>query len=227
MVHKLVSVIIPCFNAEQWIADAIESCLTQTYPAIEVIVIDDGSTDQSLKIIEHYANKITWKTIDHKGGSHARNFGMTLANGEYIQFLDADDYILPEKIERQVQCLEQTRADIVYGDWRYQRHLSDGGFFLDKIMVSGKQENILEALLRDWWVAVAGLLYTKNSIEKSNGWDEALEAAQDRDFLLSAVINGATVVYQPGCYAIYRRPNHPTVSYSSKIGWLYNQCLVL
>jgi glycosyltransferase involved in cell wall biosynthesis len=227
MVYKLVSVIIPCFNAEQWIAEAIESCLNQTYPEIEVIIIDDSSTDQSLRIIQQYANRVTWRTINHCGGSAARNVGIALANGEYIQFLDADDYLLPEKIARQVQHLENTKADIVYGDWRYQRHRSDGTYFLDKITLAETHEDILEALLRDWWVAVAAILYTKAAIQKSQGWDATLLAAQDRDFLLSAVINGATVVYQPGCSAIYRRPDHPTVSSYSKNRWLANQCRVL
>jgi glycosyltransferase involved in cell wall biosynthesis len=226
MVYKLVSVIIPCFNAEQWIAEAIESCLNQTYPAIEVIVIDDGSTDGSLKVIQQYP-EVIWRTVRHRGGSAARNIGIALAKGDYMQFLDADDYLLPEKIARQVQHLERTKADIVYGDWRYQRHFSDGTYCLDKITSAETHEDILEALLKDWWVAVSAILYTRSAIDKSQGWDETLSAAQDRDFLLSIIINNARVVYQPGCYAIYRRPDYPTVSSFSKNRWLTNQCRVL
>ncbi|MEA5502348.1 glycosyltransferase [Halotia wernerae UHCC 0503] len=224
---KLVSVIIPCFNAEKWLAEAIDSCLKQTYSNIEIIVIDDGSTDNSLEIIRSYDNKIIWQSLLHKGGNYARNRGLDLSKGEYIQYLDADDYILPEKIERQVHFLEATKADIVYGDWRHQHHLPDGSSFLDKIEISKTQTDILAALLANWWVALAALLYKRTAVENSGGWDETLAAAQDRDFLLSVVINNNKVVYQSGCYSIYRRYGSATVSTSSKSRWLKSHYLVL
>lgn len=224
---QLVSVIIPCFNAEQWIGAAIESCLQQTYSDVEIIVIDDGSTDNSLEIIKSYGDAIIWQSYPRKGGNYARNKGFDLSKGEYIQYLDADDYILPEKIARQVSFLEATGADVVYGDWRHQRHLSDGSSFLDKVEISGLQADILAALLANWWVALAALMYKRGAVEKSDRWDETLPAAQDRDFFLSVVMNGAKVAYQPGCYAIYRRYGSVTVSTSSKARWLKSHHLVL
>lgn len=224
----LVSVIIPCFNAEKWLAEAIDSCLQQTYPNIEIIVIDDGSTDNSLEILRSYQDKIIWQPLDHKGGNYARNRGFNLSRGEYIQYLDADDYILPEKIERQVQFLEETGADVVYGDWRYQRHLSDGSFFLDKIEIPETQTDILASLLANWWVALSALLYKRTAVENSGGWDETLTAAQDRDFFISVVMNEAQVIYQPGCYSIYRRHGSAaTVSTASKSRWIKNHYIVI
>ncbi len=224
---KLVSVIIPCFNAARWLAEAIDSCLQQTYPNIEIIVIDDGSTDNSLDIIKSYGDKIIWKSLPHQGGNFVRNAGFALSKGEYIQFLDADDYILPEKIERQVRFLEETGADVVYGDWRYKRHLPDGTSYLDTIQIPGEQADILESLLANWWTAVASLFYRRSAVEKSGGWDEQLQVAQDRDFFLSVVINGAKVVYQPGCYSVYRRYGNVTVSTSSKSRWIQSHIVVL
>jgi glycosyltransferase involved in cell wall biosynthesis len=223
----LVSVIIPCFNAERWIAEAIDSCLQQTYSNIEIIVIDDGSMDNSLKIIKRYGKKIIWESLPHKGGNHARNRGLAISQGKYIQFLDADDYILPEKIERQVHFLEVTGADVVYGDWRHKHHLPDGTSFLDKVEISGTQVDIVECLLANWWTAVASLLYNRTAVEKSGGWDERLRAAQDRDFFLSVAINGAKVVYQPGCYSVYRRYGNVTVSSSSLPRWVESHYAVL
>ncbi len=226
--QKLVSIIIPCFNAERWIAEAIDSCLRQTYPHIEIIVIDDFSTDSSIDIIRSYKDKIIWERLpENKGGCYARNRGFALSKGEYIQFLDADDFILPGKIARQINFLEATGADAVYGDWRYQGHQSNGVIFLDEIEKPGTQTDILQSLIENWWTAVASLLYRRTTVEKSSGWDENFSAAQDRDFIISVVMSGAKVVYQPGCYSIYRRYGNITVSTASKPRWVENHCKVL
>lgn len=224
---NLVSIIIPCFNAEQWIAEAIESCLLQSYPFIEIIVIDDGSTDKSLNIIKSYDNNIFWETNSNKGGNYARNRGFTRSKGKYIQFLDADDYILPSKIEHQVNFLEKTKADVVYGDWRHQRHLSNGNILLEDIQLSGKQQDILESLLANWWVAPVALLFRREIIQKTGSWNENIKVGQDRDFLLTLAMNDARIIYQPGCYSIYRRYGNITVSTSSKIKYLENHHLII
>jgi len=226
--EKLVSVIIPCFNAKRWLREAIDSCLQQTYPRIEIILVDDGSTDNSLEIIKSYEDKIIWETGPNRGGNHARNRGFALSRGEYIQFLDADDYISPEKIERQVLFLEETGADVVYGDWKYRQHLPDGTSFLRDGKFSGRPEDMLESLLSDqWWVAPVALLFTRAVVESSGGWDESLRAAQDRDFFISVIINGAKVLYQPGYYSFYRKHDKTTVSTSNKKRWLESHFLVM
>jgi glycosyltransferase involved in cell wall biosynthesis len=81
-------------------------------------------------MIQRYREQIVWRTGAQRGANHARNWGMALARGQYLQFLDTDDYLLPEKIEPQVRHLEQTGADIVYGDWHYQRHLPNGSILI-------------------------------------------------------------------------------------------------
>lgn len=227
MTSKLVSIIIPCFNAERWLREAINSALNQSYSQTEVIVINDGSTDRSLDIIKSYGNKIIWESWHNKGGNHARNRGISLSNGNFLQFLDADDYILPKKLETQVSFLDTTEADVVYGDWRHQYHLPNGDFYLGELQISGEQTDILQSLLEDWWVSPACLLFRRTIVEATNGWDERLRAGQDRDFLLSVVLNGAHIAYQPGCYSIYRRYGNVTVSTSSKARYLENHCMIL
>lgn len=108
-IDRLVSIIIPCFNAEQYISEAIESALNQTYGAIEVIVIDDGSTDNSTDIIARYNKQVCFVKQENGGPGAARNRGLDLAKGDYIQFLDADDLLGPDKIER---CLDQFKPDV-------------------------------------------------------------------------------------------------------------------
>src|SRR5258708_3350067 len=111
----LVSILIPCYNAEGWIAQAIESALQQTWPEKEIIVVDDGSTDNSLAIIRQFDPNIHWESRPNLGGNAARNRLLELARGEWLQYLDADDYLLPEKVSRQVQfVLSHSECDVVY-----------------------------------------------------------------------------------------------------------------
>ena len=223
----LVSVIIPCYNADRWIDEAIQSALNQTYSPVEVIVVDDGSSDGSWKKIQEFGSRVIAETGPNRGGSAARNRGFVLSRGDYIQFLDADDYLLPKKIPRQVAFLEASGADVVYGDWRHEHFLPDGSSQLEEIAVSGAQEDVLSALLSGWWVAPAALLFRRHVLEKTGGWDESLAAAQDRDLFISIAMTDAKIAYQPGCYSIYRRYGHDTVSTGSRMRWLDNHCRVL
>ncbi len=111
--HPLVSVLIPCYNAERFIADAIDSALGQTYPNIEVVVVDDGSTDRSVEVIKSYDGRITWEAGPNRGGCMARNRAFELSTGEYIQFNDADDLLCLDKVEKQIGFLIRDEADIV------------------------------------------------------------------------------------------------------------------
>lgn len=228
MSKKRVSVVIPCYNAQAWVAEAIESCLGQTYQPLEIIVIDDGSTDQSLEIVKRYGDKIYWETGTNQGGNVARNRGFALAKGDYIQFLDADDYILPEKIESQVNLLEQEQGDVAYGDWCYQVHLPDGSSHFEKVQIAGPKKDFLESVLsNEGWVAASCVLYSRQAIENCGGWDENLLAAQDRDVLVRVALQKAKFVHQSGCYSIYRRYGNNTVSRSSRQRWIDSHCQVM
>lgn len=107
MQHRsLISVIIPVYNGECYVAEAIDSVLNQTYKNIELIVIDDGSTDGTAAIVKNYEN-IIYFYQENRGLGAARNQGVDLAKGEYLAFLDADDYWLPEKLEQQLAQLSK------------------------------------------------------------------------------------------------------------------------
>lgn len=110
----LVSIIIPCYNAERWLAETLESALAQTWTAKEILVINDGSTDSSLAVAQQYTTRGV-RVIDqpNRGASAARNHGLRLARGDFIQFLDADDLLAPNKIELQIHALAGTKADVL------------------------------------------------------------------------------------------------------------------
>lgn len=220
-----VSIIIPCYNARNWVAEAIHSCFNQTYPFIEVIVVDDGSTDGSLQVLEGFGSRIKLKAGPNRGGNVARNDGFSLSTGEYIQYLDADDYLLPDKIAKQVRFLEETNADVVYGDWRFQVHQPNGFTYLERIAISGVPEDILESLIDGWWwVAPGAILYRRRVVDKVGGWDAQphLRLADDRDFFTSVAMSGVVVRYLPGCDFIYRKYGQVTVSTSNIPLWLDN-----
>lgn len=104
--NPIVSVIIPTHNRSHYITDALESVLEQTYGNIEIIVVDDGSTDGTEKALEPYQDRILYLQQNNEGAASARNFGIRKASGHYIAFLDSDDLYLPKKIERQVDALK-------------------------------------------------------------------------------------------------------------------------
>jgi glycosyltransferase involved in cell wall biosynthesis len=125
--NPLVSILIPCFNNEEFVGEAIESALSQTYSNIEVIVVDDGSTDLSLDVIKRYEKKIKWLTGPNRGACVARNSALDVSKGEFIQFLDADDLLVPSKIEKQIEGIICKNLDIIlckgslFGDGRPER----------------------------------------------------------------------------------------------------------
>jgi glycosyltransferase involved in cell wall biosynthesis len=101
----LVSVIIPTYNYAHYLPKAIKSCLDQSYKHLEIIVIDDGSTDHTRELVNQFGNKVLYVYQDNSGVSAARNKGLELASGEFIAFLDADDYLIEDSIEARLQIL--------------------------------------------------------------------------------------------------------------------------
>ena len=98
----LVSILIPAYNAAEWIAESLRSAMEQTWPRKEIIVVDDGSRDRTAEVARRFAsNEVAVVSIENQGAAAARNHALQLAQGDYIQWLDADDLLAPDKIERQ------------------------------------------------------------------------------------------------------------------------------
>lgn len=106
MGQRLVSCIVPVFNGERYLGEALHSLLAQTYTSVEIIVVDDGSTDRTPQILKNFGKQIRSLRQDNGGPAAARNSGVGIAQGDFIAFLDADDLWHPEKLTRQLSCLE-------------------------------------------------------------------------------------------------------------------------
>jgi GT2 family glycosyltransferase len=187
-----VAVVTPCWNAEKWIARAIQSVLDQEYPTLELIVVDDGSTDGSLEVIRSFRELVHWQTGSNRGAPHARNLGLSLSTSEYVLFLDADDYIEGPLIPTLAEAALVNRADVTIG--RSIRE-SETGQRYNEVVYS--REATRSELILGWWgariVQTGGLLWRAEYLRSIGGWDERLGAsgADDQELALRAFLLGA------------------------------------
>ena len=125
----MVSIVVPVYNVEKYLKQCVESLINQTYKDIEIILVDDGSKDNSGKICDEYSEKYEFIRVIHKenaGLGMARNTGMENAKGDYVDFMDSDDYLKPDTVEKLVKALEETGADTCLGG--YSRFMENGEF---------------------------------------------------------------------------------------------------
>lgn len=215
--YPLVSVIIPCKDGERHLAAAIESCLSQTWKNMEVIVVNNGSSDRSLSIAESYRCRgVTTLFCERRGASAARNVGLARSTGEYIQFLDADDILHPRKVELQLARLSaEGRGTTAICGW---------GFFQDSIERVTPSDTLMfrdheprDFLVQLWsartMMATCAWLTDREVIEKAGPWSEDLAMDQDGEFFARVALSSRRIVCCDGTLAFYRRqPGVTTVS---------------
>lgn len=182
MSKPLVSVVIPNYNYAQYISETIESVLGQTYANLEVIVVDDESTDGSLDVLIKFADRITIIEQKNQGVSRARNNGAAKAGGEFLAFLDADDIWLPEKIERQMQRFnDEPELGMVHCSMTY---IDPGGNVCGENR-DGMEGFVADELLKFERGVVVGVgstsLMPRTVFEELGGFDHRLSTAADWD----------------------------------------------
>jgi glycosyltransferase involved in cell wall biosynthesis len=190
----MVSVIIPCHNCEKTIDRAIKSVLQQSYKHIEVILVNNNSTDNTFQRLLRYQNIFPGKikVLDElkKGAPAARNTGIKKAQGEWIQLLDADDELLPSKLERQVSIAEENNADVVAGE----SMLSYISKSKEVNSVRHTDVDIWRGLITSNLGITSSNLWRKTALDQVNGWDEELSSSQEYDLLLRLLQNGAKII---------------------------------
>jgi len=180
----MISVIIPTYNRGYLLARAIRSVVNQTYQNFEIIVIDDGSTDDTEEIMKKFHDeRITYlRHENNKGAASARNTGIRAAKGEYIAFLDSDDEWLPKKLEKQIKILKSTSSKIgvVYtGFWRIMGHKK---FYVPVPEISPKEGNVYNNILcGKFLVDTPAAIVKKVCFKKVGMFDESLPALEELD----------------------------------------------
>ena len=182
-----VSVIIAAYNGEKYISDAIESVFNQTYENIEVIVIDDGSTDNTAERIKLYLSRVKYLYQDNAGVANARNSAIQNSQGEFIAFLDHDDIWLPVKIERQVDYfLKNSQSKFVHTPVRYINHLGEiiepSGYW-GKLKFNGEVKDVKEIFMH-FAMLQSTMMIKKEIFDEIGLWDQAFTSGDGYDLCL-------------------------------------------
>jgi glycosyltransferase involved in cell wall biosynthesis len=206
----LVSILIPCFNAARWIDQAIKSALAQTWQKREVIVVDDGSTDGSLEIVKSFGAQILWETGPNRGGNAARNRLLELARGDWLQYLDADDYLLPDKISQQMLFVAaHSGSDVVFGPVTLE-HWSERHTRRELLPIHKPKD--VWVLMASWGLPQTGApLWRKQSIIDVGGWKPDQPCCQEHELYLRLLMAGKRFAYHPTNGAVYRQWSTETV----------------
>jgi glycosyltransferase involved in cell wall biosynthesis len=201
-----VSVLVPCYNKRVYLEETLQSVYAQTYRDWELIVVDDGSTDGSPQILQRHADRLRVILQANRGASAARQRALDAARGRYIQYLDADDLLLPDALAHRVAALERTDADVAYSDWQKLRP-NPGGFVRAEVVprrIDDVDPDPEVACFTSFWSPPAAILYTRRIVERIGPWNASLPVIQDARYLLDAALAGGRFVHVPGVSALYR-----------------------
>lgn len=204
----LVSILIPAYNVEQWIAETLESALAQTWQHKEIIVVDDGSTDNSLLVAKRFESPIV-KVISQKkqGQSTAENRAFQEAQGDFIEYLDADDILAPDKIERQIQLLGDSNSEFVAaGEWaRFYDSPTEAQFVPEPVWADMSP---VDWLVCSWegggMMHGAAWLIPRKIAEQAGPWNESLSLINDFDYFSRVLLTSKGVKFCWGTRTYYR-----------------------
>ncbi|MCE3228433.1 MAG: hypothetical protein K0S32_2984 [Bacteroidetes bacterium] len=203
----MVSVIIPAYNYGHFIAETIDSLLAQTYTDFEIIIVDNGSTDETQTVLKKYNDKriICVKQENH-GVSHARNTALRMAKGEYILFLDADDLIEKRKLETSVEFLEQNPdVDIVYSDMRYFKSGNKNELFYEyhcepngkpwMKYISGQGKELVKTILGGNIMVICSPVFRSSLLKECGLFNEELLANEDWELWMRFLLANKKLQY--------------------------------
>lgn len=213
-----VSILIPCYNSEKYLGETLQSCINQDYSNIEIIIVDDGSTDNSYEVAERWANKyeiIHLYSQQNSGVCRARNYALKLSTGEYVVYVDADDIISPQMISSQVNVLE-TEDDFTIATSAWGRfYSSTSDFRLENQKVYKDYENpvcLIEDLLNGGMFGLSCYLTPRRLLILSGEWNEDLTINTDGEYFIRVLSNASKIKHSHGGFLYYRSNNLDSIS---------------
>lgn len=199
-----VSVIIPAYQSDRYIVQAVESVLQQESCRYEVIVIDDGSTDSTEQVLKPYRDRLRYIKQENQGVAVARNQGIELARGDFVAFLDADDYFLPKKLARQAEILlKRPNLGIVHSGWQRVDH--QGKKLLDIRPWNQIPELDLENWLRWKPVLPSAMMFRREWLQYVGGFDSRFPPAEDTNLVLKLALKGCKTSWLREITVCYRQ----------------------
>ncbi|MEM7334553.1 MAG: glycosyltransferase [Chloroflexota bacterium] len=215
-----VSVIIPTYNNGRFLTQALHSVLQQNFTAHELIVVDDGSTDDTQSVLLPFQEKIKYVYQENSGSAVARNTGLALAQGEYIVFLDADDLLLPEKLAEQVDFLNQNPlVGMVHSGWYL---IDEEGHQIGQVSPWERAPSLdLEAWLWKKPIKMGAMMYRKHWINHVGGFDPALRQSQDTDLMLRLALAGCQAEWIKKPTMCYRKYAQSTIRRNAPAQYKY------
>ncbi|WP_242919045.1 glycosyltransferase family 2 protein [Pontibacter liquoris] len=233
----IVSVIIPVYNSQHILSDSIKSVLSQTYSNIELIIVDDSSTDQSYAIAKAFESD-RCRIIRQKnaGAAAARNTGLANATGKYIQFLDVDDFLSEDKIEKQVEALKRQPNKVAVCDHidffneeellNKSRKVDQSSYIYSTDYPANFLINLYGGYGKPHFIQTNSWLVPRHLIDKAGGWRNYRCPDDDGEFFTRVVLASEGVLHVPGVYNYYRRSLREA-SLSQKTGKNYLQNTLL
>ena len=205
----LVSILIPAYNAEPWISDAISSALRQTWRNKEIIVVDDGSTDRTLAVASPFAKEgVTVVSQNNRGASSARNRAYSLCQGDYIQWLDADDVLAPDRISRQMAFVETDRNPwlLLSSEWGRFLYRTSGAKFIHTELWQDLPplDWLLRKMTLNIWIQPGAWLVSRELSEAAGPWDERLSFDDDGEYFCRVILKCRGVAFVQGAKTFYR-----------------------
>jgi glycosyltransferase involved in cell wall biosynthesis len=214
----LVSILIPAFNAGQWITETLRSAIAQTWDRKEIIVVDDGSTDQTLSIVRQFEpDGVRVVTQENQGAAAARNKASSLSQGDYIQWLDADDLLAPDKIARQIAVLNQhsskrTLLSAAWGNFLYR--YSRANFVPTALWCDlSPKEWLLRKMGQNLHMQTATWLVSRELTSAAGPWNTQLLGDDDGEYFCRVLLKSDGVRFVPEAKVYYRASGTSSLSY--------------
>jgi glycosyltransferase involved in cell wall biosynthesis len=214
----LVSILIPAYNAEQWISESIESAVDQTWDHKEIIIVDDGSTDRTLAIAQRYASpNVTVTTQSNQGAAATRNKALSLSKGDYIQWLDADDILASDKVVRQMEALAECpgRRTLLSSSWARFMFRRDRARFTPTALWAdlAPTEWLLRKMEQNLYMQTGTWLVSRELTEAAGPWNTQLLGDDDGEYFCRVLLASDGVKFVPDSKVFYRVSGATALSY--------------